>query len=83
MRQSESRSGIGSFVGFLIGVGVGVLFATKPGSETRRQLSDLINKSKQKGGELLKRGGEQIERSKEAMASEGGKEPYFESGKYT
>ncbi len=82
MIQSENKgTGIGAFVGFLAGVGVGLLFAPKPGNETRRQVGNLLIKGRRKGEELL--GRDQTETAKEKMVSEGGKEPFYESGKYT
>ena len=80
--QSEkSSSGVGTLVWFLTGVGVGLLFAAKPGRETRQQLADYFNKSGAK--DLLRKGQEGIETAKDRMSSEGGKEPFYESGKYT
>lgn len=84
MKQSENGSGVmGTVVGFLCGVGVGLLFATKTGKETRQQISEMINKGRKSGEDLLKQGRETIEGAKETMTSEGGKEPFYESGKYT
>ena len=82
-RESRDGSGIGTFVGFLVGVGVGMLFAARPGSETRRQIADLIQRGRKKGEELIGAGSEQLEDAKESVVSEGGKEPFYESGKYT
>jgi gas vesicle protein len=83
MVQSESKgSGIGGVVGFLVGVGVGLLMANKPGSETRRDIVDLFNKGRRKSEELIGQGKERLEDVKSGMSSEGGKEPFYESGKY-
>jgi gas vesicle protein len=86
MKQSESKgsgAGIGAIVGFLCGVGVGLLFAKKPGKETRQQLAELMDKGRKTGEDLLQQGREKIASAKERMASEGDKEPFYESGKYT
>ena len=81
--ESKSGSGIGTIVGFLAGVGVGLLFATKPGKETRQSIMDLINRGRKKGEDLVDQGRERVENATEKMVSEGGKEPFYESGKYT
>jgi gas vesicle protein len=77
MRQMESkRGGIGTFIGFLAGVGVGLLFATRPGSETRRQLGDLLRKGREKGEDLAREGREKVEDISGKMKSQTGKEPF-------
>ena len=50
--KNTKKSGVGKFVlGALVGAGLGVLFAPKAGSETRRELkekmTDLLNKAKE------------------------------------
>ncbi len=83
---SQRESG-GSFVNtvlvFMTGVACGLLFAKQSGEETREQLSELLEKGRQKGQELLSKGSEKVQQQKEKMTSEGGKEPFYESGKYT
>ncbi len=87
MRQYQNRggggAGIGAFVGFLAGVGVGLLYAWQTGAETREQLADLFRKGRERGEGLARQTREQVENAKDAMTSEGGKEPFYESGKYT
>lgn len=86
MVERESNVGgsiVATLVGFACGVGVGLLFAKKPGSETRQDIADLINKGRRKGERLLQQGRERLSGAAEGIASEGGKEPFYESGKYT
>lgn len=87
MAYSESKSGgsgVGTIVGFLVGVGVGLLFATRPGSETRQQIADLFKKGREKGEDLISQGREKISDTMQSGAQQqGGKEPFYESGKYT
>jgi len=78
--QSKGGGGLGTVVGFIAGVGVGLLFA-KP--ETREWLTDLLRMGRERGGKLAEKAGEELEQAKETMTSEGGKEPFYESGKYT
>ena len=85
MVEKQSNVGgsiVATLVGFACGVGVGLLFAKKPGSETRQDIADLINKGRRKGERLLQQGREKVSSVKERI-SEGGKEPFYESGKYT
>ena len=84
MAQQHTKSGgIGTVVTFLAGVGVGLLFATRTGAETRERLAELIRKGRQRGEDLAGEAGEELEKAEETMTSEGGKEPFYESGKYT
>ncbi len=85
-RERDYRGGGAGFGGvflFLSGVACGLLIATKTGKETRAQLSEFLNRGREKGQELLGKGKDELSRQKEAMTSEGGKEPFYESGKYT
>lgn len=44
MSKNEKKSGLGKFVvGAAVGAGLGVLFAPKKGSETRRELKNKID----------------------------------------
>ncbi len=44
MNKNEKKSGLGKFVvGAAVGAGLGVLFAPKKGSETRRELKNKID----------------------------------------
>lgn len=85
MEESESNAGsiIGALIGFACGVGIGLLFAPKPGTELRQDVADLVNKGRRKGRRLVEQGSETISSVKERVTSEGGKEPFYESGKYT
>lgn len=83
--ESESKTGsiVGTLIGFACGVGVGLLFARKPGQELREDVVDLINKGRRKSERLVEQGREKISSAKERITSETGKEPFYESGKYT
>lgn len=81
--ESKGGSAIASLLLFVGGIGVGLLIANKPGKETREQLVDWLKQGKSKGRDLIRKGREQVENAKERMTSEGGKEPFYESGKYT
>ena len=59
IKMSKKRSGFGKFaLGALIGTGLGILFAPKAGSETRKELAekmqDLIKKAKEVDIEAVK-----------------------------
>ncbi len=81
--EQKSGGGIGSLFAFLAGVGVGLLVATKPGKDTREQLIDWFKQGKSKSQDYIRRGREKVEDVAGRMTSEGGKEPFYESGKYT
>jgi hypothetical protein len=60
--QSQSGAGVvGALFGFACGVGVGLLCATKPGSETRREIADMLARGRRKGEELAEAGTEALE----------------------
>ena len=55
--MSDSRNdGVQILLGFLagavIGAGLGLLFAPRPGKETREQLADIARRAREKAGEL-------------------------------
>lgn len=41
--------------GALIGVGIGMLFAPKPGRETRRQLADMARNAQEKAADMSRK----------------------------
>lgn len=58
MSQASSDGGTVLFAflaGAIIGVGVGLLVAPRPGSETRRQLTDLAQKAQDRAGDIATR----------------------------
>lgn len=81
-RESSGGSAFNTVLVFLSGVAVGLLFAPKAGSETREDLQDLISKGREKGEELISRGQDALQRGKERLQEEGGKE-FYQPGKYT
>ena len=85
MKQSESNAGgiiLAGVVGVICGAVAGLLLAPKSGSETREDIADLINKGRRKGEELVEQGREKFSEAKSRVL-QGGKEPFYESGKYT
>jgi gas vesicle protein len=74
--MSDNRSDLGGVLGAflagaLIGVGVGMLLAPKPGRETRRQLADLAKKAQHKAEEMagrIRRGEAAAPRADERVA---------------
>lgn len=82
-QTSKTGMGVGTVLGFLAGVGVGLLFATRTGEETREKLAGMFHGWRERGEELGREAEEKLETAKETMTSEGGKEPFYESGKYT
>lgn len=68
--MSDHKGGeiIGAFlVGGLIGAALGVLFAPKAGKETREQLGDWMDETKEKAKEKLEKLEEEIKRRKEHL----------------
>ncbi|OGR76167.1 MAG: hypothetical protein A2X32_02755 [Elusimicrobia bacterium GWC2_64_44] len=68
--MSENRGGeiIGAFlVGGLIGAAIGILFAPKAGKDTREQLGDWMDETKEKAKEKLEKLEEEIKRRKEHL----------------
>ena len=53
MSTNKKRSGLGKFIaGALVGAGLGILFAPKKGSETRKELKDKFLELKEKTKDL-------------------------------
>lgn len=94
--MSECRSGCGSFIWFLMGVGVGVavgmLYAPKPGDQTREDLFQkadegrevFINRAKQaaeQAQQWMEKGREVFEAQREQFKSafDAGKDAYREA----
>jgi hypothetical protein len=69
-QENTKGFGFGGILTFVSGVVVGLLFASKPGSETRQQIADLVNRGK--GKEALRRGQETMQRAREAITGESG-----------
>lgn len=67
MREANG-SGMSLFAflaGAVIGVGVGLLVAPRPGSETRRQLADFAQKTRDRVGEVASKMRRTAENSEE------------------
>ncbi|MBI4376840.1 MAG: YtxH domain-containing protein [Elusimicrobia bacterium] len=82
-RESNGGSRIGNLLVFASGIVVGLLVATKPGRDLRAQIGELFQQGRERSERLLRRGKEQVEDAKERMSGEGGKEPFYETGKYS
>jgi gas vesicle protein len=68
--MSDNKGGeiIGAFlVGGLIGAAIGILFAPKAGKETREQLGDWMDETKEKAKEKLEKLEEEIKRRKDHL----------------
>lgn len=68
--------------GAAVGVGIGLLFAPRPGKETRAQVKKWIEDKTEKGKELWAKGKEQLAQQKEQLgaALDAGKKAYYEAG---
>ena len=56
--HDEKTNGVGLqafMLGALVGAGVGLLLAPRPGAETRRQIADLAHKAREKARALRER----------------------------
>ena len=71
--------------GAALGVGIGMLFAPKPGKETRQEVKKWIGDKTEKGKELWAKGRVQLNKQKEQFgaAFEAGKKAYVEAGGIT
>lgn len=84
--MSEGR-GSESLVAFLIGAAAGaiagVIFAPRPGKETRQKIGRWIEDVKEKGEEILEESKERLTTKKEQVSAaiEAGREAYRKTGK--
>ncbi|OGR90289.1 MAG: hypothetical protein A3J74_08785 [Elusimicrobia bacterium RIFCSPHIGHO2_02_FULL_57_9] len=71
-------------IGTAIGAGLGLLFAPKPGEETREQLGDWLKERRKKGSELLAKIKESMPEKKEQLMAtvKAGKEAVYGNGKH-
>lgn len=84
--MSEGRSGeslVAFLVGAIAGAVAGVLFAPRPGKETRQKIRHWAEDVKEKGEELLEEGRERFTTKKEQISAalEAGREAYRKTGK--
>lgn len=84
--MSEGRGGeslVAFLVGAIAGAIAGVLFAPRPGKETRQKIRHWAEDVKEKGGEILEEGKERLTTKKEQISAalEAGREAYRKTGK--
>jgi gas vesicle protein len=67
--------------GAAVGVGLGILFAPKPGKETRQEVKKWIGDKTEKGKELWAKGRVQLAQQKDQLAAafDAGKKAYQEA----
>jgi len=70
-KDSGSSFAIGFLVGAIAGVAIGLLYAPKPGKETRAMLREKAGEIKEKAGEIKEKAGEVTEKAKEAALEAG------------
>jgi gas vesicle protein len=70
-KNSGALLGVGLAAGLALGLAIGLLYAPRPGRETRAMLKEQAMAMKEKAGEMAEemkeRGGTMMERAKERM----------------
>jgi gas vesicle protein len=79
----KSKYTLTFLAGAAVGAGLGILFAPKPGKETREDVKKKLGEIGQKGKELLAEGKEVIQQQKVQLSAaiDAGKDAYNEAGK--
>ena len=60
-RGSTSSFGVGLLVGAFIGLTIGILYAPRPGKETRQQLKEKAGEMKEKAEDIIEKARDQAE----------------------